>query len=79
MNKLETDKITAEQIAQGFVYAEELLNSIGVSGIENCQKLAKAYNNIDVFLNMFKAGQLSIQINSTKGANETNTSPNNKK
>ena len=76
---MKENEVTVDQILQGFSYAEELLNSISVSGIENCQKLAKAYNNIDVFLNMFRAGQLSIQINSTKGANETNTSPNNKK
>ena len=50
----------AEQAKQGLEYAKILLNSITVKGIGNCQKLSAVYNNIDVFLNMVKNGDISI-------------------
>lgn len=63
---METTKLTEEQVIQGFVYAKDLLNSIAVSGISNCQKLAKVYNNIDVFLSIINSGELILQINNEK-------------
>lgn len=63
---METTKLTEEQVIQGFVYAKDLLNSIAVSGISNCQKLAKVYNNIDVFLSMINSGELVLRINNEK-------------
>lgn len=49
-----------EQIVQGFNYAKNLLNSISITGIDNCQKLSAVYNNIDVFLNMLESEEIRI-------------------
>lgn len=55
----------AEQAKQGLEYAKSLLNSITVKGIDNCQKLSAVYNNIDVFLDMVKNGDISIADNTS--------------
>ena len=49
-----------EQAKQGLEYAKNLLNSITVKGIDNCQKLSAIYNNIDVFLTMLTNGEMSL-------------------
>lgn len=52
-----------KEILQGFNYAKNLLNSIAVSGVENCQKITMVYNNIEVFLNMVNQGEILITEN----------------
>ena len=52
-----------EQITQCFNYTKNILNSITISGIDNCQKLSTVYNNIDVFLNMLLNNEISIVNN----------------
>ena len=55
-----------EQAKQGLEYAKNLLNSITVKGIDNCQKLSAIYNNIDVFLAMLTNGEMSLIDNTQK-------------
>lgn len=52
-----------EQIIQGFNYSKEVINSIPVTGVENCKKIEIIYNNIDVFLNMIFKGEILITDN----------------
>lgn len=52
-----------EQIIQSFNYSKSLLNSINITGIDNCQRISTVYNNIDVFLNMVNNGDISIVDN----------------
>ena len=51
-----------EQIVQGFNYAKNILNSISVIGIDNCQKISAIYNNIEVFLNMLANEEIHIVV-----------------
>lgn len=60
------DENKVEQIIQGFNYARNILNSITVSGIDNCQRISAVYNNIDVFLNMIANNEITIIDNATK-------------
>lgn len=50
----------SEEIYKGLEYVKNILNSISVTGIDNCQKMVVIYNNIDVVLNMITSGQMSI-------------------
>ena len=50
----------AIQAQEGLEYAKNLLNTITVKGIDNCQKISAVYNNIDVFLKMIASGEISI-------------------
>ena len=52
-----------EQIVQGFNYAKNLLNSISVTGVDNCQKISAIYNNVEVFLNMLINEEVYIVAN----------------
>lgn len=63
-----------EQIKQGFYYIKNLINTIEVKGIDNCQKLTAIYNNIDVFLNMIANGEISITECEEKGKQKTQSS-----
>lgn len=58
MKKSEINK--KEQIIQGLQYAKNILNTITVSGIDNCQKISAVYNNMEVFLNMIINKEIDI-------------------
>lgn len=53
----------AIQAKQGLEYAKGILNSITVTGIDNCQKISAVYNNIEVFLSMVAKGEILITDN----------------
>lgn len=55
-----------EQAKQGLEYAKSILNSITVTGIDNCQKMSAVYNNIDVFLTMVMSGEIIMTVNEQK-------------
>lgn len=57
---VDNKKITAEQIKEGFKYALEVLNTISVTGVDNCQKISMVYNNIDVFVKLLTQGKIQL-------------------
>ena len=56
MNKL-------EQIKQGFEYTRSILNSLTISGIDNCKKVSIIYNNIEILLTMIANGEITVVDN----------------
>lgn len=60
-----------EQIIQGFNYVKNIINSINIVGIDNCQKLMTIYNNIDIFLNMLLNNEISIIENKNTEKDKT--------
>lgn len=56
----------AEKARQGLEYARNILNTITVKGIDNCQRLSAVYNNIDIFLSMIANGEISLTDDSQK-------------
>lgn len=54
------ERITAEQIEEGFKYALDVLNTISVTGIDNCQKISMVHNNIEVFIRLLNQGKIQI-------------------
>lgn len=54
------ERITSEQIEEGFKYALEILNTISVTGADNCQKISMVYNNIEVFLRLLAQGKVQL-------------------
>lgn len=69
-NRKDLEMSKQEEIIQGFNYAKSIINSITVSGIDNCQKISAVYNNIDVLLNMLLNGNISIIENQSTEENK---------
>lgn len=61
MNKL-------EQIRQGFEYTKNILNSLTISGIDNCKKVSIIYNNIEILLTMIANGEITVVDNAEEKA-----------
>lgn len=57
---INNDKITPEQIVQAFNYSKNLLDTVTVSGAENCKKISVIYSNIETFLNILAQGNMEI-------------------
>lgn len=49
-----------EEIQKGFEYTKSVLNSLTISGVENCKKIGIIYNNIEAFLLMIANGEVTI-------------------
>ncbi len=63
----------AEQARQGLEYAKNILNTINVTGIDNCHKLVIAHNNLDVFLSKVSNGEILISDNVEDNIEKSNS------
>lgn len=56
----------SEQIKNGLIYAKNLLDTVTVSGAENCQKISAIYNNLAITIAMLENGEIVLADGETK-------------
>ena len=49
-----------DKLKQALDYSKIILNTMNITGVENCGKILTVYNNLDAILKMLETGELAL-------------------